>query len=95
VKGTSMITRDFLVFTFWMGVFIITCLLASPVILYMALRHEKHHINKFVYISIVIIFDICLITWFLYYLHQAKTTLPTLIMFYFEYFKTSPNFLRR
>jgi hypothetical protein len=90
-----MITRDFLVFTFWMGVFVSICLIASPVILFVALRNEKNQINKFVYSIIIIILDICLVTWFLYHIHGAKTTLPTLINFYFEYFKTSPNFLRR
>lgn len=85
-----MITNTYLNSTLWIGIVIIVMIVLSPVILYIAMRNEKILLHKILYLIVVIVADSCLVGWFLHHIHSAHITLPTLIRFYLDYWRTTP-----
>ncbi len=85
------LTRPFFVITFWMAILITIVLILSPVVFFYATRHEKQLIHRVIYGGIVAVIDMALVTLFLGHIHRAGTTLPVLLNFYYEYFKTTPH----
>jgi len=85
------LTRPFFVTTFWMAIIIAVLLIASPAVYILAIRHEKQPVHRILYGVLIAVIDTLLVSMFLNHIHRAGTSLPVLLNFYYEYFKTTPH----
>jgi hypothetical protein len=85
------LTRPFFVLSFWIIIFIVLVLILSPLVYYLVTRREKEATSRIIFGGIILFIDAALITVFLIHIHHAGTSLPALLHFYVEYFKTAPR----